>query len=354
VSPPSSRVSRCGTATFVITSERILIIDDQPSNVRLLQQLLLVEGYADVIGLTDSREALAGLGTTLPDLVLLDLHMPHVDGLEILAAFRAATSGEYLPIVVLTADDSAEAKLRALDAGATDFLTKPFDHVEVVLRIRHMLDARALHVNLESRVAERTRDLEDARLELLHRLALAAEYRDDDTHQHTQRVGQHAAALAVHLGLDERAAELIGAAAPLHDLGKIGVSDLVLLKPGPLTGDEIVQMRAHTRIGARILSESRSDVLCLGEVVARSHHERWDGGGYPEGLAGEAIPLAARIVSVVDVYDALTHARPYKPAWPGAEAVAEIERLSGAAFDPVVVAAFVELVRKGGIAAAAD
>ena len=330
------------------TSERILIVDDQPGNVRLLEHMLLAEGYTDVVGLTDAREALATADDNPPDLVLLDLHMPHIDGIAVLHHFRESRPGEYLPILVLTADDTPDAKLKALDAGATDFLTKPFDHIEAVLRIRHLLDARALHVGLEERVAERTAELEDARLELLHRLALAAEFRDDDTHEHTQRVGRNAAALARHLGLDAEEAELIGAAAPLHDLGKIGVSDTVLLKRGPLTHDETTAMQAHAVIGARILSESRSDVLCMGEVVARSHHERWDGGGYPEGLKGEQIPLAARIVSVVDVFDALTHARPYKSPWRVDEAIAEIERQAGKAFDPAVVAAFVELVNENG------
>jgi putative two-component system response regulator len=311
--------------------------------------MLLAEGYADVVGVTDSREVIDRINGTAPDLVLHDLHRPNLDGIEVLARFREATAGEYLPIVVLTADDSPAAKLRALDAGATDFLTKPFDHVEVVLRIKHLLDARALHVNLEARVAERTRDLEDARLELLHRLALAAEYRDDETHEHTQRVGRHAAGLAKRLGLGDDEAELIGAAAPLHDLGKIGVSDTVLLKRGPLTRDEISHMRSHAEIGARILSESQSAVLRLGEVVARSHHERWDGAGYPDGLKGEGIPLEARIVAVVDVFDALTHARPYKPPWRVDEALAEIERQAGRAFDPRVAAAFVQMAREGEV-----
>jgi putative two-component system response regulator len=212
-----------------------------------------------------------------------------------------------------------------------------------------LLDARALHVNLEARVAERTRDLEDARLELLHRLALAAEYRDDETHEHTLRVGRNAAALAHRLGLPDDEAELIGAAAPLHDLGKIGVSDTVLLKRGPLTRDETLHMRSHAEIGARIMSNSQAAVLRLGERIARSHHERWDGGGYPDGLAGEDIPLAARIVSVVDVFDALTHARPYKPPWRPEDALAEIERQSGQAFDPRVAAAFVAMVRDGEV-----
>jgi len=331
------------------TSERILIIDDQPGNVRLLEQMLRAEGYDDVIGLTDSREALARMNGAQPDLVLLDLHMPNVDGIEVLGRFRAATAGEYLPILVLTADDSPEAKLRALDAGATDFLTKPFDYVEAVLRIRHLLDARALHVQLEERVEERTRELEEARLELLHRLALAAEYRDDDTHEHTERVGRYSAALARRLGLGDEEADLIGAAAPLHDLGKIGVSDVVLLKRGPLTRDEVAHMRSHTEIGARILSESRSAVLRLGELIARHHHERWDGDGYPWALRGEGIPMAARIVSVVDVFDALTHARPYKPPWRVDEALNELERQAGRAFDPRAAETFAMMVRGGEV-----
>ncbi|MGZ4419385.1 MAG: HD-GYP domain-containing protein [Gaiellaceae bacterium] len=199
---------------------------------------------------------------------------------------------------------------------------------------------------LEQRTAEleqRTVDLEDSRLETLQRLALAAEYRDDDTFQHTERVGRTALLLAQELGLPEQEAELIHLAAPLHDVGKLGVPDHILLKPGFLTSIEFAQMTQHTRDGACILANSTSDVLQLAEQIALSHHEWWNGKGYPHGLEAEQIPLAARIVALADVFDALTHERPYKHAWPLDQAIAEIHTLRGEQFDPTVVDAFDQL-----------
>lgn len=332
------------------SDDRILIIDDHVANVRLLAQMLEVEGYSSVTCVTDARQALPVFVEERPDLVLLDLHMPYLSGTEVLTRIRALIPAEeYLPVLVLTADDAPQTKLEALDLGATDFLTKPFDHAEAVLRIRHLLDARALHVRLEERVAERTRELEESRLEVLTRLALAAEFRDDATHAHTQRVGRNAAALAVEIGVARAEATIIGQAAPLHDVGKLGVPDAVLLKPGRLTPEEFEEMKAHAEIGGRLLSGSRSEVLRLGEQIARTHHERFDGNGYPKGLAGDDIPLAGRLVAVVDVFDALTSARPYKRAWTREEAAAEIEHLAGRSFDPDMVAAFLRLLGRGDV-----
>jgi putative two-component system response regulator len=194
--------------------------------------------------------------------------------------------------------------------------------------------------HLEHTVLERTRALEEARVETLQRLAFAAEFRDDDTHQHTERVGRTAALLARGLGLQDATVALIRHAAPLHDVGKLGVSDTILLKPGKLTSEEFEAMREHTRIGARILADGRFPVIRLAAQIALTHHERWDGAGYPNGTVGDAIPLSGRIVAVADVFDALTHRRPYKQAWSVEAAVAEIRRLSGKQFDPHVVRAF--------------
>ncbi len=204
-----------------------------------------------------------------------------------------------------------------------------------------ILDDQA--ARLESMVTQRTRALEDSRLETLQRLALATEYRDDDTHEHTERVGRNSALIARQLGLPEETAALIRRAAPLHDIGKIGIPDAILLKPGELTPGELRQMQEHTTIGAKILTHPRFAILQMARSIALTHHERWDGGGYPRGLRGKEIPLSGRIVAVADVFDALTHERPYKDAWPVEEAVAEIERLSGRRFDPHVVRAFAAL-----------
>jgi putative two-component system response regulator len=329
----------------------ILIVDDQRPNVRLLERILEQAGYATTRGTTDPREVVELFEVFQPDLLLLDLHMHHMDGYTVMEALRTIIpAGAYFPILVVTADITPEAKRRALSAGARDFLSKPFDTTEVLLRIKNLLETRFLYLQLqnqnqalEAKVRERTRELEQTQIEILQRLAHAAEFRDDDTGQHTQRVGQLAARLGQDLGLPEQQVELIRLAAPLHDLGKIGIPDQILLKPGRFTPSEYEQMKSHTAIGARILSGGRYPLLRMAEEIARTHHERWDGSGYPLGLAGEDIPLAGRIVAVADAFDALTHERPYKHAWPIHEALAEIIRQSGEKFDPSVVTALARL-----------
>jgi putative two-component system response regulator len=319
---------------------KVLIVDDEPVNHVLLEAILRKAGVERIEKTTDPREALSLWGDLEPDLLLLDLQMPNLDGFEVMDQLGELVSPEtYVPILVLTADPSRETKREALARGAKDFLTKPFDPDEVMLRIKNLLETRSLHVHLESRVYERTIELEEARLEMLERLALAAEYRDDDTGEHTKRVGHGAALVAEELGLEPNSVELIRRAAPLHDVGKIGVPDSILLKPARLTPEEFDRMKTHTDIGAKILSTSKFALLQLAEEIAETHHERWDGTGY-NGLGEDQIPLAGRIVSVVDVFDALTHERPYKEAWPEPRAVAEIERQQGRQFDPAIVAAF--------------
>ena len=337
---------------------RSLLVDDHEANVRLLERILLQAGYTNLRRTTDPRQVLPLFAEGQPDLIVLDLHMPHLDGFAVLEQLRPLIpAGTYLPILVLTADITRDAKQRALAMGARDFLTKPLDHAEVLLRIKNLLETRYLHralraqnQQLEQRVRERTRSLEAAQMEILERLARAAEYRDDDTGEHIERVGRIAALLARALGLREAEVELVRRAAPLHDVGKIGIPDEVLLKPGKLTAAEFAQMQTHTMIGAKILSGSRFPILQLATEIALTHHERWDGSGYPHGLAREAIPLPGRIVAVVDVFDALTHERPYKSAWPVAAAVAELRRQRGRQFDPSVVTAFLTLEAQGALA----
>lgn len=251
---------------------------------------------------------------------------------------------------MLTADITSSAKTCALEKGVADFLTKPIDYREVLLRVRnllrtHFLQLRVIEQNqvLEDRVRERTQDLQISQLETLERLALASEYRGDDTGQHVHRVSNNCALLANALGWDAARIELLRKAAPLHDVGKIGIPDEVLLKPHKLTPEEWELMKSHTIIGARILSGSRFPLLQMAESIALTHHEKWDGTGYTPGMSGEAIPLEGRIVAVADVFDALTHERPYKRAWPVAEAVREIQNQAGRHFDPDVVAAFITL-----------
>ncbi len=329
----------------------ILAVDDEESNLLLLRLLLQRAGYTNVNGTTDPSRVPELFVETRPSLVLLDLHMPQMDGFELMERLGPmAGERRSIPFLVLTADVTEETRRRALSAGARDFLTKPLDRTELLLRVRNLLQVQQLqdrlyeqNANLETEVAERTRDLEQARLEVLDRLAIAAEYRDDATQQHASRLGRTSALLALGLGLPDREVELIRRATPLHDVGKIGVPDGILLKPGKLTDEEFERIKTHTTIGAEILSGSASPLLVMAERIALTHHEHWDGRGYPGGLAGEQIPLPGRIVAVADVFDALTHERPYKQPWPLHEAVAEILSHAGGQFDPDVVNAFSKL-----------
>lgn len=336
----------------------ILVVDDNPTNVTILERLLVKNGFANVTTTTDPYEALSIHESLEPDLLLLDLHMPTLDGFGVLERLQGRISADsYFPILVLTADVTPEAKHRALSGGAGDFVAKPFDHAEVLLRVRNMLRTRYLHLQLgsqnailEMKVEQRTRDLEEARVEVVDRLAIAAEFRDDDTHQHTQRVAETCARIARGLNLNETYVEMMRRAAPLHDVGKIGISDSILLKPGKLTAEEFETMKTHTTIGAKILSGSNVAFLMLAEEIALNHHERWDGNGYPNGRPGDAIPLSGRIVAVADVFDALTNERPYKQAWSVEDALDEMARSSGTQFDPDVLDVFLSAFRAGSVA----
>lgn len=327
---------------------RILIVDDQDANLRLLEAILRRAGYANLKCVADARGVLAQVVEFQPDLILLDLRMPHEDGFAVMEGLaRMIPFGSDVPVLVLTADVSSDAKQRALSSGAKDFLTKPFDPVEVVLRSRNLLETRFLHLELrnqnqvlEEKVRERTQQLEEAHHEILERLAIAAEYRDDQTGQHIKRVGHMSAVLARGLGLPSDQAALIERAAPLHDVGKIGIPDHILRKPGALTPEEFEIVKTHTTIGASILSGGRFPLLQMAEEIALSHHERWDGTGYPRGLKGEAIPLSGRIVAIADVFDAVVSLRPYKGSRSIEQAVTTISASAGTQFDPRVVDAF--------------
>ena len=274
--------------------------------------------------------------------------MPHYDGFAIMNDIAKRMSQEdYFPILVLTADNSAATRRQALACGAKDFVTKPFDTIEVVLRVKNLLHIRSLHTqpqdrnrSLEAEVRARTADLEEAQMDVLERLGLVTEYRDDDTGAHIRRVGDLAARVAAMMGMSHEQAEMIRLAAPLHDLGKVAIPDEILLKPGKLNVAEYAVVQRHAEVGMRILSGSRCRLLQLAEEIALTHHERWDGGGYPNGLSGQNIPLSGRIIAVVDVFDALTSRRPYKEPWSVPQALEEIKRLSGLHFDPLVVHAF--------------
>jgi putative two-component system response regulator len=327
-----------------------MIVDDEPANVEVLTRLLERQGFSRIESTSDPRDAETLYTRVRPDLILLDLHMPHMDGFAVMDRLNQLAESSYLPILMLTGDMAPEARREALSRGAKDFVNKPFHSDEVLLRIRTLLETRFLYLQiqtqnsmLEAKVRERTRELESAQIEIIERLARAAEFRDDQTGRHTERVGQMAMQLAREIGLADKTVALIRRAAPLHDIGKIAVPEAILLKLGKLTDDEFARVRTHTRVGARLLSGGSFDLLRMAEEIAFSHHEHWDGGGY-EGLSGESIPLAGRIVAIADVFDALVHKRPYKPAWPKEDAVAEILRQRGRQFDPSLVDAFLRII----------
>lgn len=327
---------------------RILIVDDEEAQIELLTRALEPGGFERIEGTSDPTAVPELCRAGGVDLMLLDVRMPGMDGYEVLEELRSEL--DEFPVLVLTADDSREAKRRAFERGANDFLAKPVSPMELRLRVEHHLERRFLkqdlrHQNerLERRVEERTADLRAAQIEILEKLAISAEYRDDETGEHTRRVGRLAAEVARGLDLPEERIVHLHRAAPLHDVGKIGISDEVLLKPGKLTDDEMAAMKRHTVIGESILSGSQFPILQMAETIARSHHERWDGEGYPDGLSGSEIPLPARIVQVADVFDSLTHERTYKDAWPVERAAEYVRDGMGTEFDPDAAEALLSL-----------
>jgi putative two-component system response regulator len=331
---------------------QIMIVDDDVQNLRLFEVALRAEGYRCITLVHNPCEVATLCALAAPDLVVLDLHMPQRDGYLVLADLAPLLADDiYLPVVVITADVSAAARQKVLASGAKDFLVRPVSMLEALLRVKNLLEARMLHLELhrqnqelEARVQARTHELTAAQQEMLRRLARAAEFRDDSTGEHSQRVGLLAVRLAEALGLPEAEVELLRWAAPLHDLGKIGVPDEVMLKPSALSDAERVAMQAHTQIGAKILGGSRFALLRLAEQIALAHHEAWDGSGYPQGLRGEAIPLAARIVALADAYDSMCAARSHRPALTHHDALAQIAAERGRQFDPQVVDAFLRLM----------
>ncbi len=332
---------------------RILIVDDLDLEVRLISTILRSAGYQHVRGEIHPREALAAFREMQPDLVVLDLHMPGMSGIEVLREIRATVPSEaYLPVLMITADSTPEVKREALAAGARDFLAKPFDATEVLLRIGNLIETRTLHEHLAQRVREKTRELEETRDIALLTVAKLVDSRDPETARHLERIAESSRLLAgalrdrgEHPEIDDPFLEQIHRSSPLHDIGKVGIPDAVLYKPGPLTPEERRTMQRHTVIGgdtlsAVIASYPGHTFLTMAAEIAYQHHERWDGSGYPHGLAGEEIALAARIVALADAYDAITSIRAYESARSHDEAMERIVRDRGTHFDPEVVDAF--------------
>jgi len=330
-----------------ILQANILIVDDQLVNVRLLEKILKQAGYVNIHSTLDSREALPMFQQYNIDALLLDIRMPNLDGFQVMELLNEQVDEDYLPILVLTAELTPETRSQALSGGAKDFLAKPFDRLEALQRLRNILEVRLLHKQvqqqnktLEMKVRERTQQLEESRRDVIQRLGLAAEYKDNETGNHVLRMSKFAQLLAKAAGLSEEQAELILNGAPMHDVGKIGIPDSVLLKPGKLNAEEWAIMQSHVRIGGEILSGGDSELMVMAKSIALTHHEKWDGSGYPAGLLAEEIPIEGRICALCDVFDALTSERPYKNAWPIDKAMALIHEESGKHFDPRLVDAF--------------
>ncbi|MFQ5645566.1 MAG: HD domain-containing phosphohydrolase [bacterium] len=337
-------------STDQIQRARILIVDDNKTNVLLLEKMLTMGGYSNIRTLTDSRQVKAVYQEYRPDLILLDLKMPYLDGFEVMEQLREITDDSYIPVMAITALQDSETRLRALTSGAKDFINKPIDHTEVLPRIHNMLEIRLLHnkvktqiTTLEHKLEEHTVELKETRLEIIRRLCRAAEYRDNETGLHIIRMSKITHLLASKIGLSKEHCELILNASPMHDIGKIGIPDRILQKPGKLDANEFAIMKTHTIIGANMLSDHTSKLMNKAHDIALTHHEKWNGTGYPVGLKGEEIPVEGRICALSDVFDALTSFRLYKKAWTYQEALDEINREKGKHFDPTIVDLFNEI-----------
>jgi two-component system response regulator RpfG len=326
----------------------VIVVDDQSTGRAILEQV--VRGLDDRIVVQPFERPIdAVLWATkhIADLVLVDYSMPDMDGIEFVRRLRSLPGYEHVPMVMVTVHDDRKIRYSALDAGITDFLIKPIDARECLARCRNLITLRRQHLALEDRkrllegmVEDATQEIREREKETLLRLARAGEFRDEETGNHLIRMARYSRLIADAIGLSHDEAETIELAAPLHDIGKIGIPDQILLKPGRLDEPELGIMRKHPVIGHEILKGSASKYVRMGALIALGHHEKYDGSGYPNGLVGDHIPLCARVVAVADVFDALTAVRPYKKAWSTADALAYLDAQKGRHFDPRLVAAF--------------
>lgn len=317
----------------------LLVVDDVAENIEILNDIL--EKHYRIKVATNGEKALSiVMSDQPPDLILLDIMMPGIDGYEVCRRIKANPSRRNIPIMFVTSMEDQEDEARGLELGAEDYITKPFNPYIVLARVQTHLALYDQTRELERKVDERTRELQNTRLQIIQRLGKAAEFRDNETGFHVSRMSRYSSLIAMAAGLPATEAELLLLAAPMHDIGKIGTPDYVLLKPGKLDPAEWAIMQQHATIGAEILGNHDDPLLAMARAIAESHHEKWDGSGYPLGLRGEAIPLAARIVAIADVFDALTSVRPYKAAWPVERARQTIVEDAGKHFDPALIDAF--------------
>ncbi|EMS80586.1 cyclic di-GMP phosphodiesterase response regulator RpfG [Desulfotignum phosphitoxidans DSM 13687] len=326
----------------------ILLVDDTKSNVDVLVNAL--KGMYKLGVSLNGEEAIRFVKQNLPDLILLDIVMPGTDGFDVCHRLKADPRTRDIPIIFITAMDDLTHKTKGFDVGAVDYITKPFDITEVKARVKtHLtlkLAGEALknqNAILEEMVRERTKELRKAQIEVINRLGKAAEYRDQDTGTHINRMSKYCRLMGKALGLSREEYDRLDLASTMHDVGKIGISDNILLKPGKLDTREWESMRSHTRIGEELLSGGTSQLLEVARIIAMTHHEKWDGTGYHQHLKGKDIPMVGRITCICDVFDALISRRPYKDPWPVDEALAEIKKGSGVFFDPELVEVFLSL-----------
>lgn len=332
----------------------VVIVDDQSTGRKILEQIIRdIDSNVDVEAFSSPIDALECIHSRTPDLVMTDYKMPVMDGVQLIREIRAISACRDVPVVVVTVVEDRSVRYQALDAGATDFLTRPIDQYECRARCKNLLTLRRQQKIisdrakwLEEQVAHGTREIQARERETLLRLAKAGEYRDEGTGNHVLRIARYTRLLAEALQMPQRDCEELELAAPMHDIGKVGIPDSILLKEGPLSDQEMEIMREHPVIGHEILKDSPSRYISLGAEIALSHHEKYDGTGYPKGLKGDAIPITGRIVAVVDVFDALTTRRPYKKAWPLEDAVDYIRKASGSHMDPHIVDAFLDNLEK--------
>ncbi len=328
---------------------KILLVDDNPVNLQVLTGILKKDGYSSITATTEPTQVLSLYKQHHYDLIILDIHMPELTGFDVMSQLNTHFPSDFLPIIVLTADDYGETRDQALASGARDFMRKPFNNREVLLRARNLIETVFLHKELlnqnemlDQRVRERTEQLYYSQVKLIECLGKAAEFKDNETGMHVVRISKSTGIIARAMGLPQHDVELIEQASPMHDIGKIGIPDRILLKPGKLEGEEWLTMQSHSLLGANILDDDKNDseLLKMAAEIALTHHERWDGKGYPSGLQGEEIPLYTRITTVCDVFDALTSRRPYKDPWSNEKALQYIKSQSGSAFDPKIVTCF--------------
>lgn len=327
----------------------ILVVDDEAANVRLLEKILSMAGYNNVVCTQNPLQVLDLYQEHNSDLILLDLDMPELDGYGVMDQLNELTNGKPPTILVLTAQHMQSYRQRALDNGARDYVTKPFDAKELLSRVRNLLEVHMANKYmkyqneiLEQKVQQRTHEIHDTRLQVVRRLGRAAEYRDEETGLHIIRMSKMAVIIGKAAGMDDEQCDLLLNAAPMHDIGKIGIPDQILLKPGKFEPEEWDIMKTHSQIGADILAGDDSELMSMAHDIAISHHEKWNGKGYPNGLVGEAIPLVGRVTALADVFDALTSKRPYKVAWTIEKSVDLIKEERGEHFDPRLVDIFIE------------